>query len=356
MNASVDNAYGNVACSFACMQLRTLAMTFAGAAADRLISRSVLPHAIHAQRRVYASAVAGRVSYYEDDAAGGPPVVLLHSIGPAGSAYEVRGLFDGLRHERAVIAPDLPGYGFSDRSARPLDREGYIAALEELLEDIARRYGHSIDLVAIGRTGAIAAAIVARVPRLFRSLVVIAPEGFAPPTVIDRTVATVADRASHAPVARAALHRIVTARPVLRRMLGARVRTRADEGLVRYANAAAHQDRANVAPIAALTELSRHDYLALFEAVRVPLCFVLGDGDTREGDAIGSRFPRRVVRSTRSLPHIERALMTSETLRAFYKTLTPKPQLRVIRGDRSAFRARAPVLRLRTRRTGEVKR
>jgi pimeloyl-ACP methyl ester carboxylesterase len=329
--------------------------------ADRLVPHAVLPHAIAAPRRVFVSSVAGRVSYYEDDDASGPPVVLLHGMGPAGSAYEVRGLFDAIRGERPVIAPDLPGYGFSDRPEHAYDRETYAAFLEALFEDIGRRYGATIDVVAIGRTGAIAATMIARRPRLVRSLVVIAPDGLVPPTAIERSVAIVADRAARTPVAASALHRVVTARAVLRRLLGARVRTRADEGLVRYANAAAHQEHASVAALAALAQLSASDVRALYEAVRVPTCFVLGDGDHRVAAAIGPLtvrpgFSCRVVRSTQELPHIERALMTSETLRAFWKTLVAKPQLRLIRGERSPTRPRMTSPRPRLRRTGEVKR
>jgi pimeloyl-ACP methyl ester carboxylesterase len=42
--------------------------------------------------------------------------MLLHSINAAPSAYEVKPLFEQMRHTHRVFAPDLPGYGFSDPS------------------------------------------------------------------------------------------------------------------------------------------------------------------------------------------------------------------------------------------------
>lgn len=48
----------------------------------------------------------------------GRPLLLVHSVNAAASAAEVRPLFEHFRASRRVYAPDLPGFGLSDRSDR----------------------------------------------------------------------------------------------------------------------------------------------------------------------------------------------------------------------------------------------
>jgi len=66
------------------------------------------------------------VAYTEAGDPDDTDLVLLHGINAAGSAGEWRGVFDDLAEEYHVVAPDLPGYGRSDRP--PLR---YSAALYE---------------------------------------------------------------------------------------------------------------------------------------------------------------------------------------------------------------------------------
>ena len=59
-----------------------------------------------------------RLSYYADRpaaAADARPLLLVHSINAAGSAYEIRPLYEHYRRLRPVYALELPGFGFSDR-------------------------------------------------------------------------------------------------------------------------------------------------------------------------------------------------------------------------------------------------
>jgi pimeloyl-ACP methyl ester carboxylesterase len=77
--------------------------------------RPLLPAALNGERRE-SFGRAGRVSFYV--AGQGAPLLLVHSINAAGSAYEVKPIFDALVGGRRVYAADLPGFGFSDRSKR----------------------------------------------------------------------------------------------------------------------------------------------------------------------------------------------------------------------------------------------
>ena len=62
---------------------------------------------------------AGRLSYYV--AGEGAPLLLIHSVNAAASAYEMRPIHERMKATRRVYTVDLPGYGFSDRSERTYD-------------------------------------------------------------------------------------------------------------------------------------------------------------------------------------------------------------------------------------------
>jgi alpha-beta hydrolase superfamily lysophospholipase len=111
-----------------------------------------LPPAVESPRRETVRR-AGRLSYYADDAAPGadrlPPLLLIHSINAAASAYEVRPLFEWARRSRAVYAVDLPGYGFSDRSDRRYDPRLFTDAVLDMLDEIGERHDGKIDALAV---------------------------------------------------------------------------------------------------------------------------------------------------------------------------------------------------------------
>ena len=69
---------------------------------------ATLPSPLAATQREI-SGTAGRLALYE--AGSGSPVLLIHSINAAASAYEVRPLFERLSATHRVFAIDLPGYG-----------------------------------------------------------------------------------------------------------------------------------------------------------------------------------------------------------------------------------------------------
>ena len=77
-----------------------------------------LSPALKGERRTFESD-SGTISYYlaNEGESGQPPLVLIHSINAAASAYEVKPIYDRYRRQRPVAAIDLPGYGFSSRRA-----------------------------------------------------------------------------------------------------------------------------------------------------------------------------------------------------------------------------------------------
>ncbi len=95
---------------------------------------AALPAALNAARHEIDGS-AGRLSYYV--AGEGPPMLLVHSINAAASAYEVRPIFEWAIQHHKVYAVDLPGFGFSDRSQRAYTPRLYTDAIHDMLEMIA---------------------------------------------------------------------------------------------------------------------------------------------------------------------------------------------------------------------------
>ncbi len=112
----------------------------------------------------------------------GAPVLLVHSINAAASAYEVRHPFADLQRDYTTHALDLPGFGLSARPPRLYRATDYIEVLMQMLSSI----GQPTILLASSLSSAFAIGAAARLPHLVRALVLVAPVGISqlsqPPT------------------------------------------------------------------------------------------------------------------------------------------------------------------------------
>ena len=82
------------------------------------------------------------VAYTEAGSPENPDLVLFHGINAAGSSGEFREIFSELADEYHVVAPDLPGFGRSDRP--PLR---YSAALyEDFVADFLEGFGNPAEI------------------------------------------------------------------------------------------------------------------------------------------------------------------------------------------------------------------
>jgi pimeloyl-ACP methyl ester carboxylesterase len=136
-----------------------------------------LPPALAGAHRMLAGA-AGPVGLYADGS--GPPLLLLHSINAAASAYEVRPLYDRLCRWHRVFAPDLPGYGSSDRSDRRYDIRLFVDAVHQTVDAIRAEAGPApIDALAISLSCEFLARAAVERPDHFRTLTFVTPTGFA---------------------------------------------------------------------------------------------------------------------------------------------------------------------------------
>lgn len=144
---------------------------------------AALPHAVSGDRREISGPL-GRLSYYvagppEGAGSGASPLLLVHSVNAAGSAYEVRPLHERYRTRRRVYSLDLPGYGFSDRGDHPYSLRSMTDAVLAMTEEIARREGTvPVDALALSLSSEFLARAASEAPERFRTLALVSPTGF----------------------------------------------------------------------------------------------------------------------------------------------------------------------------------
>lgn len=104
----------------------------------------------------------------------GPPILLLHSFGPGHDAEEWRDAAECLARDHRVYAPDLLGWGHSDKPALTYDGELYIELVRDLLRDVV---GRRAAVAAAGLPAAYAVQVAVDHPELVRGLALVGPLG-----------------------------------------------------------------------------------------------------------------------------------------------------------------------------------
>jgi pimeloyl-ACP methyl ester carboxylesterase len=102
------------------------------------------------------------------------PLVFLHDIGAGASSFMWRKNFDPLAADFRVYAPDLPGFGCSDKLAgAPYSADLYTAFIRDFLRTEVP--GAPAHLIASGLSAAFAVRVADEHPALVASLTLIAP-------------------------------------------------------------------------------------------------------------------------------------------------------------------------------------
>ena len=294
-------------------------------------SPSVTPPALSGSVHALNDPSIGRLSWYEDGPAdehtGATPLLLLHSINAAASAYEMKPLYDHYRRRLPVYAPDFPGYGLSDRSARRYEPRLMTDAIHAVLAAIRRQQGPlPVDAIALSLSCEFLARAATEDPAAFRSLAFVSPTGFnrlplrqGPPGSTrghPRMLALI-----NRPAVGRRLFRLLTRRGViryfLRRTWGS---TQIDDGLLDYDYLTTRAEGAEHAPLHFLSGfLFSGDSGTLYQELKQPVWVAHGV----RGDFVEYRGLRQVaersnwtveVLPTGALPHFE---MTEEFVRRY---------------------------------------
>jgi pimeloyl-ACP methyl ester carboxylesterase len=171
----------------------------------------------------------------------GKPLLLLHAIGAGCSAFEWRHVFGPLSETRQVFAPDLLGFGKSDKPKITYTAETYLDLIADFIE---QAIGQKTDIIASSLSAAFAVALAQRRPELVDKLILVCPTGLealsAPLQPSGKAIAT----ALSLPVLGASLYNLITSRMGLRQYLKMRVYASpepVDDALVTHFHHAAHQ-------------------------------------------------------------------------------------------------------------------
>jgi len=283
----------------------------AAAAGNALLRRDAgdLPPALDGMQRTYRWR-GMNVSYTEAGDPDDPDLVLLHGLNAAGSSGEWRGVFDELAEEYHVIAPDLPGYGRSDRPPIRYSATLYEAFVEAFLGE----FGDDDDgpaVIASSLSASYAAAAARNVP-VSRFVLV------CPTTTTGPGGGTWVRELVRAPLVGEALFNTVSSKPAIEYFNadhGYADPDGPDEEWAEYEWRTAHQENARFAPAAFLAgDLdSELDLGATLADLDVPTTIVWGRETELTPVSKGEELARAagaellVFDRAKLLPHVERA-------------------------------------------------
>lgn len=283
-----------------------------------------LPKAIDAPYQEIETTSAGRLGFYANTENAGRPLILLHSINAAPSAIEIKPLFDHYRSKRPVYAPDLPGFGRSERRNRSYKPTLFADALNEF---VSRVVDQPADVVACSLTAEFTARAALLAPDHYASLVFISPTGLSirrPPSgkSADGMMAMY-----RVPLLSDGLFKLLTSKLSIGFFLNRSFAGETPRDLIDYAYSSARQPGAKYAPFYFLSmKLFTPDALeTLYRPLQLPV-LVLYDHDPNISfdrlDELLNRRPNwRAARIERTfgLPHWECLQPTITAMDSFWQ-------------------------------------
>ena len=267
----------------------------------------------------FAFALNGGVTLrgYRGEVDKGTPLVLLHSINAAPSAMEMRPLFEYFRDKRPVWAPDLPGFGLSDRPDVRYSSALYARWLAEWLDSLPA----PADIVALSLTSEFMARAILEQGTRVRSLSLISPTGMSNRMPRSLSDGSPIDRLLGSRWVGQPLFRALTSRPSIRWFLGQAFVGATPEYLVQYACKTTRQPGAHYAPLKFLTFnlFTEQAISRLYSRLKIP-CLVLFDQDPNisferlpELTEVYSNWAAKQLSPSLGLPHWE---LTHDTINA----------------------------------------
>lgn len=297
--------------------------------------KSAMPAALDA-RRFEIEGRSGRLSYYcagPQATADAGPMLLVHSINAAAGAHEVRPLFEHYARQRPVYAVDLPGYGFSDRSAREYSPRLMTDAVHDMIDTIHRDLGDvAVDALAVSLSCEFLSRAATEDPASFRTLALVSPTGFNRDEPLAGEAGSTRGKAwlyrlLTLPILGSALFRLLASPPSVRFFLRKTWGSKAiDEQMFDAACISAEQPGASRAPFFFLSGyLFSADIFAIYSALSQPVWMSHGTRGDFTDYRLKKRFASRPDWHIRSfdagaLPYFEHLRDFCEAYDAFLDT------------------------------------
>lgn len=263
-----------------------------------------LPPALPGERIAITTA-AGRLSYYRSvdavPASDVTPLLLVHSINAAGSAYEVKPIYEAYRRQRPVYALDLPGFGFSERSDREYTVRLMTDAIHAMVDIIRQKHGGGpIDALSLSLSCEFLARAISEQPEKFRTAALVSPTAFDKNAPYGDAPGTTRAKPGlyrffRMPLWSEALFKALTARRSIRYFLERTWGSEAiDEGLLAYDYQTTHQPGARFAPYYFVSGfLFSRDITRIYEQLTLPVWLAHGDRGDFQDYSYVSKFENR---------------------------------------------------------------
>lgn len=275
------------------------------------------------------------------------PVLVLHSINAAASAFEWEPFVMSQARRRRVFALDLPGFGLSDKPDEPYSPAQMAAAIDAAIDHIGAA---EVDVAALSLSCEFAAQAVLLNPERVRSLALVSPTGMESRRIGERYEGKTRKIGWLRRVLRRGrfgqwLYRLLTVRPSIHFFLARTWGTQAyDRRMLEHALRCARQPGATYAPLDFLSfALFTVGIIERYRALPVPVWVAhgrrgaftdFGSCPERTGTAAaGNTFRlQREVFDGGAMPHFEMQEAFEAAYLRFLNGLAP-----------SAFRFRRPA-------------
>ncbi|WP_336344970.1 alpha/beta fold hydrolase [Halalkalicoccus ordinarius] len=145
------------------------------------------------------------VAYTEAGNPDNPDLLLIHGVNAAASSREFEEVFDALAEEYHVVAPDLPGFGLSERPPLLYSGSLYVQFVAEFARDTTE------DAACLASSLSAAYAVEAAEDAGFSRLLLVCPTTTAMPTQRPALRSLL-----RAPVVGTAIYNLVTSKPAIR--------------------------------------------------------------------------------------------------------------------------------------------
>jgi len=210
----------------------------------------------------------------------GAPLLFVHGLGPGASSFMWRKNFDPLSTSFRTFAPDLLGFGFSQKpGSAPYSADLYVELITDFIREIA---GYPVNLIASSLGAAYAVRVADEHPELISSLVLTAPAG----SDSFRQKPGVAGAAFYgllqSPVLGTSFHNVMSSERSIRDYARKQLfydHRRVTDRLVANLYATSHQPGAQHAIAAFLSGYLNTDIRAPFARLTVPVTMIWGKQD-----------------------------------------------------------------------------
>lgn len=243
----------------------------------------------------------------------GPPILLVHSIGPVAWSYEWRNNVDALARTNTVYTLDLLGFGRSDRPSVRYSARLYISLISDFAAQVI---GQPCVLVASSLSAAYAVVLGARDPHRFPALVLVQSAGLVKPAEVPRITGEARRFTVEAPLVGTAIFNTLMSRRGVRAHLERLYTddTNVTQELVEMSYQTAHQKGARRAPAAFFTGHLNIDVARALRRVTQPMLLIWGEEGSviplDEATRIRALQPKadlQILSPAGDLPHDERS-------------------------------------------------